>query len=102
MLPWPGVLKKSHDITVEATNFLSKDAGQIAISTETHEKLVFCLVGDFLRILPWEIAIIHHHLGEYVWNFFQASNKQIQENDDLTSEYLEGHVPKKTVRMVFR
>ena len=27
------------------------------------------------------ITILHHHLGEYVWNFFQASNMQMQEND---------------------
>ena len=33
-----------------------------------------CLVGDFLR--NWTtgfIAILHHHLGEYVCHFFQAS-----------------------------
>ena len=35
-----------------------------------------CLVGDFLRILPWQITIVHHHLGEYL---FMLSNhlKQI-------------------------
>ena len=29
--------------------------------------------GDFLRIFPWDSSpFFNHHLGEYVWKFFQA------------------------------
>ncbi len=39
-----------------------------------------CFVGGCLRILPNVNYTIRPLFGEYVWNFFQASNKQIQAN----------------------
>ena len=37
----------------------------------------------FFYFLPWDsspfFTIFHHHLGEYVFFFFQASNRQIQD-----------------------
>ncbi len=35
-----------------------------------------CLVGDFLRILPWQITIFHHHLGHICT--FSNQLKEIQ------------------------
>ena len=33
---------------------------------------VVCLVGDFFVFTMGFITMIHHHLGEYLWNFFPS------------------------------
>ena len=37
-----------------------------------------CLFKVMCYFLPWDSSPFNHHLGEYVWNFFPASNVQIQ------------------------
>lgn len=63
--------------------------------TETHQNLVLIFLCCFSDCINYGTSPSNHHLGKYVWNFFQASEAN-QKNDDLTSEYLKGHVPKKT------
>ena len=41
--------------------------------------LGICLVGDCLLCTMHGKSPLNYNLGEYVWNFFQASNKQIQQ-----------------------
>ena len=35
-----------------------------------------CFFSDSVRILPWEITIIHHHLGESFWFNFSKHRGQ--------------------------
>ena len=61
--------------------------------TETHQKLGF----DFFAFFP-DCIMVHHHqttTWENMFGTFSEHLKQIKKNDDLTSEYLTGHVPKK-------
>ena len=61
--------------------------------TETHQRLCFDFFVFFFRIALWYITI-KPPSGRICLEFFQASEAD-QKNDDLTSEYLTGHVPKK-------
>ena len=38
-----------------------------------------CFPGDFLRILPWYIAIVHHHVGKSFFYVFQALSKSYED-----------------------
>ena len=70
--PWPGQVRKIIDSKVptawEGDVMWSFPGGYLYPW--------ICLVGDFLRILPWQITIFHHHLG----HIFTFSNhlKEIQ------------------------
>ena len=49
-------------------------------SSNTHVLHVWNIYLDLFKMLfyflPWQTTILHHHLGEYVWNFFQASKSR--------------------------
>ena len=43
--------------------------------------LAWICLGDFFKglyFVPWQNCMLNHNLGEYVWNLFQASHRQIQ------------------------
>ena len=47
-----------------------------------HQPVLFLLVGDVLRILPWQITIFHHHVGNMFGSFSKhqtnKSKKQVK------------------------
>ena len=41
-----------------------------------------CLVGDFLRCVPWKITMFHHHFGNIFYLFLAAEQANLRLNFD--------------------